>query len=748
MVNISVILSIAKREIRSFIDNPASYVVAGLFLLLWEFLFFLNAFLVGEASLRGLFDWLPWLSIMLIPALTMGSIAAEKNDGTLELVLTHPVKDLELILGKFVSAWVYVSLLFIFSIPVALSFNHFGGLDLGIVAGQIIGSILFAGAFISLGIFVSSLFFSQIGALLVSAACGFGFIIIGSEFITVNAPLFLVSTLERLSFLSHFQSLTRGVIDFRDLWYFGTVIIVFLSLAYLNLLARKYGNRQDLYRNFQVGVAIFVGIAILTNIIGSRIPGRIDLTSAKDYTLSSATQKIISGLGDVVTITLYASSKLPAQNAPLVRDTKDLLKDFQADGHGNIVLITKDPSENSQVVQEAQSAGIKEVQFNVIGQEEFQLKTGYLGLAISYADKHETIPFIEKTNDLEYQLSSIIRKLTNKNKKTVAFLSGNGEKSPFSEYQAFNTELAKQFNVTSSQIATATPEIATDAAALVVAGPNKKTDELTLKAISTFLQSGKNILFLVDSFSLAPQSSSITPQANTDNMSNFVNNFGVTVNKDIVYDLRSHETVRLGAGGVSFLLPYPFWIGALTTKEGNKISGNSKMVTLPWVSSLTLDSEILKKNNFTPTKLLTTSPYANVETSATNLSPDKYNFSDKNLNEKILAVALESPAQSGVESHGNIAVVGDSDFLSDQYMQSSDNLSFGLSLISWLTHDEALSGIKIRQGAPRKLVFRDAGEISLVKYGNMAGAIIFLVFIAAIRINRRRKLKLQKYEIV
>src|SRR3989344_8132220 len=103
MISFQHVKTIAKKELRSFFDNPTAYIILVVFLLFWEFLFFRNAFLVGESSLRGLFDLLPWLMIILVPALTMGSVSRERDDGTLEVVLTQPVRETEFLVGKWVA---------------------------------------------------------------------------------------------------------------------------------------------------------------------------------------------------------------------------------------------------------------------------------------------------------------------------------------------------------------------------------------------------------------------------------------------------------------------------------------------------------------------------------------------------------------------------------------------------------------------------------------------------------------------
>jgi len=188
--------------------------------------------------------------------------------------------------------------------------------------------------FLSLGIFISSIVASQIGALLLSIGLSFFLILAGSDFVTASLPLPVVPVMERLSILSHVSSMARGVIDLRDVWYFISFIAVFVSLSYLSILKNKYGNRRDYFINFQTAVFLFIGIAILTNIIGERIPGRIDLTNGQIYSLSPISKKALNNLKDIVTITYYASGKLPSQMIPVVRETRDMLKDLQTAAHG------------------------------------------------------------------------------------------------------------------------------------------------------------------------------------------------------------------------------------------------------------------------------------------------------------------------------------------------------------------------------------------------------------------------------
>jgi len=743
MIRLKSLLLLTRKEIISHIDTPATSIALIVFVLFWEFLFFRNAFLVGEASLRSLYDYLPWLLLVFASAVTMGVFAQEKNEGTLELLLTHPVREIEVILAKLFGSWILVCSGLIFAVPIALTFSMFAPFDWGSFAGQLLASILLAGSLVSLGLFISSVLTSQIASLLATAAISFFFILSGSDFITANLPLLIIPFFEQLSLLTHVSSMARGVIDIRDIWYFISFVFVFVSLTYLMLLKRKFGNRKDYYWSYQIGIALFIGIAVVTNVIGGRIPGRFDLTQGKKYSLSETTKTAVGDLRDIVTITFYASSKLPSQLTPIVRDIKDTLRDYEQIGKGNITLVMKDPSNNPELAQEASSMGVREVQFNVIGQEEFQLKTGFVGISLSYGDKHESIPLIQQTGDLEYQLTSLILKITNKEKKTIAFLTDNGQKSLTADYKLFADELDKQFITKPVVVDASTPYIASEASVLVVAGPKQALDQQSRDAIKNFMRTGKSVLFFIDAYDVNSQQLNAT--INPNSFSDFIKSFGIFVNNDLVYDVRSNETIRMGQGQVSVLLPYPFWIKALPVKT-SAVTNRLSAVTFPWASTLSVDDAVITKEGLTVEKLLVTSPYAGTMTENITISPDKTNFPQANLKEHVLAISLKGNSQSGSILPGKIAVVGDSDFLTDQFVQNNpQNLSFGLSLLSNLSDSQSLGDIRVKQGEASRLIFRSQYDPIIVRYGNLAIAIIIPGSFVLFRLFRRKSLRNQRY---
>ncbi len=741
---LGIIAAVAGKELKGRLDNPASYIALIVFVLLWEFLFFRSIFLAGETSLRLLFDYLPWVLMLFAGASTMGAFAEEKNEGTLELLLTHPVREIDVVFGKFLSNIVWIAVSLAFSLPIAVAFSRFGPLDWGVFAAQFLASLLLTSCLVSLGLFVSSLLKNQIAALLTSTTMSFFLIIAGSEFMTEFLPLSLVPYIENLSLLTHMTSMSRGVIDVQDLWYFISLTGMFIILAYRELLKLKYANRKDLYLPYTIAVFLTIGIVVFSNILSSRIPGRLDLTQGKLYTLSPATIDKLKNLKDIITITVYASSKLPSQFLPVVRDTKDILRDYANVSHNNVTLVYKDPSDDPEISQEAASRGVKEVQFNVVGNEEFQLKTGFLGLIVTYGDRHEAVSFIDQTADLEYQLTSLITQLTIKDKKSIAFLDGHGEKNIYRDYTRLNEELRKQFTIESVRFDEKNLPLASESAVLVIAGPVEKIDEPTKKAVGDFLNEGKSLFLMLDTYQITPQS--LTPQPNPGSFSDFVKDLGVTINENIAYDLGSHETISLGTQGLGFLLPYPFWINA-QSQDSSEIAKRIESVLIPWGSTLSPDDAKLDTAGFRSQTLLSTTRFGGVQSGVVDLSPEKASFSKENLTEYIVSLALVPREQNDTSAKGKVAIVADSDFLTDQFTQNSpQNLAFGQSVLSWLASDTSLAEIAIKQSQPKKLLFTSEKDPLMIKYGNFILSVIAPGTTGLVRLLRRKKLRQKIYD--
>jgi ABC-2 type transport system permease protein len=231
-------LTIARREFRSYFNSPAAYIVGALFLLVVSFMFWNVFFLEQRASLRQLFMWAFTLSAIAAPALTMGLIAEEKRTGTFELLITMPVRDSEVVIGKYLGALGLYVILLLLTVPQVWSVASLGPIDLGPVFSGYLGLLLAGAAFLAIGVLASSWTSNQLVALVVGLSiCGFFALI--RKFLPFM-PEGFASVFEWLSFGYHSDAMERGVIDTRDIFFFFTVIAISLGLAFRSLESRRW----------------------------------------------------------------------------------------------------------------------------------------------------------------------------------------------------------------------------------------------------------------------------------------------------------------------------------------------------------------------------------------------------------------------------------------------------------------------------------------------------------------------------
>ena len=234
-------LSITKRELISYFATPVAYVFITIFLILSGlFTFYLgNFFEIGQASLGSFFEWHPWLYLFLIPAITMRLWSEEKKSGTIELLTTLPVSTLNIILGKFMAAWLFTLLALILTFPMWITVNYLGNPDNGVIMASYIGSLLMSGGYLSIGIFISSLTKNQVIAFIVSVTVCFLFTVSGLpivlDFFSNWAGEAITDVIASFSFLANYSDISRGIIDFRTLVYFLSLIVLFLYLNVITL---------------------------------------------------------------------------------------------------------------------------------------------------------------------------------------------------------------------------------------------------------------------------------------------------------------------------------------------------------------------------------------------------------------------------------------------------------------------------------------------------------------------------------
>ena len=224
------VIAVLKRELRSYFATPIAYVFIVIFLMLaGVFTFYFGGFYEsGQADLTSFFYWHPWLYLFLVPALSMRLWAEERKSGSIELLMTLQLEVWQAVVGKFLASWLFTGIAIALTFPLWITVNYLGDPDNGVIVAAYIGSFLMAGGFLAVGTCISAATKNQVIAFILSVVACFLLLAAGVEFVqdvfSAWAPQWLVDGLASLSFQTHFNYISKGVIDLRDVIYFGLLI--------------------------------------------------------------------------------------------------------------------------------------------------------------------------------------------------------------------------------------------------------------------------------------------------------------------------------------------------------------------------------------------------------------------------------------------------------------------------------------------------------------------------------------------
>ena len=426
------LLSITRKEIEGYFGSAMALIFVGAFLAVTLFSFFWvdTFFARGIADARPLFRWMPLLMIFLVAALTMRQWSDEQRSGTLEVLLTLPVRPIQLVIGKFLAVMALVAVALSLTIFLPITVSLLGNLDWGPVFGGYLAAILLAAAYAAIGLFVSSRTDNQIVALMLTVLlCGL-FYLIGSSGVTDFVGDRLGEILRAIGSGSRFESIQRGVVDLRDLLYYLSLTGVFLALNVLSLDSKRWsaGWRTLPHRRAVTFTTVLVVLNLmLLNVWVFPLRGlRLDLTAQREYSLSQTTRDLLANLQEPLLIRGYFSQKTHPLLAPLVPRIRDMLQEYEVASGGRVELDIVDPAKDPDKEAEAnQTYGIRPLPFQVAGRYETSIINSYFDILVRYGDQHVTLNFqdlieVEPRRDgnidvrlrnLEYDLTSSIKKV-------------------------------------------------------------------------------------------------------------------------------------------------------------------------------------------------------------------------------------------------------------------------------------------------------------------------------------------------
>jgi len=246
-MNWASIKRIAAKEMSLFFSSPIGYLFLAVFLVVTLFIFFwVEAFFARNiADVRPMFEWLPVLLLFLCSALTMRMWSEERRSGTLEFVSTVPVTTWSFVLGKFFACWLLLAIALVLTLPLPLTVAYLGNLDWGPVLAGYVAALLLGGAYLAIGLTISAHSDNQIVSLILSTIACAVLYLVGSPLVTDHVGNDVASWLRGIGTGSRFESITRGVLDFRDLYYYASLILAFLALNVFALERQRWARDGD-----------------------------------------------------------------------------------------------------------------------------------------------------------------------------------------------------------------------------------------------------------------------------------------------------------------------------------------------------------------------------------------------------------------------------------------------------------------------------------------------------------------------
>lgn len=777
-----------KKELRGFFSSITGYLIIGVFLvltglMLWVLKSDFNILDYGYAGLDGLFLIGPFLYLFLIPAITMRSLAEEKRSGTMEMLMTRPLGDWTIVWAKFLAAW---TLVLISLLPTLVAYfsvyalgDPVGNIDTGGVVGSYIGLLLLGGAFVAIGLFCSSLSTNQIVsfvlAALLCAVSYLGFESLYRMSLFGSGDLFVKS----LGTAHHYESISRGVVDTRDVLYFASVMALFLMATRMVLQSRMWGGwnkRKSLKRSHWIELVAAVLIVVFVNVIGHWFFLRLDLTSERRYTLSKHTKEMLKKIDEPVLFRVYLEGELPADFKRLQNETKEMLNQFRA-YNGNVDYEFFDPNsfadhdEQQMFYQKLASKGIQPAQIQVREGSSVTQQILIPAADVYYRGRETTVQLLQSQKyvsdadqlnnsiqNLEYTLSSAVRALARGEKKSIGFLQGHGELAGpvLYDFQRSLQEFYSLDTVTiNGKIQSLTAHRQTSDTSyrfynlydlLIVAKPTQAFSDQDLYILDQYIMYGGKVLWLIDPLdadldSLASRGQMIATRYPL-GLDEMLFTYGVRVNPDLVMDIRCRpipmQTGMVGEKPQFEFRPW-YYFPELVPMSDHPIVRNLDLIKTDFVSTIDLIDNDIRK-----TVLLTTSEYTRVKNAPVmvdladaNVEPDQRLYDKSN---RPVAVLLEGEFRSAWRNRLS------PNFTSQAAMGFREK-SEPTAMIVISDGDIIKNRFVASEGAVLPLGFDYYTQIQYANKELLLGAVNYLVGDEGLMASRTRSVKLRKLDV-
>lgn len=524
-------------------------------------------------------------------------------------------------------------------------------------------------------------------------------------------------------------------------------------------------------------IAVVLGCLVLLNVLGVRAFARADVTREKAYTLSKASRDTMAALEEPVVVTAYFTEQLPAPYSSNARYVRDLLEEFRAASKGKLAFEFIDPQsqetdadkeskkevkqdifgrrfrEPTSIEKELTNQGIQPVEIRVIEEDQQQTKRAYMALVLKHQEKREVVPLVQNVASLEYDLTTLVRKMTRPKTPVIGVLQGHDEPKLGEKYRYLQTMLSQMYELRPVELGQK-ERFDEGLDALFVLGPKKALGANELKAIDQFLMEGRAVGFFLDA--LHVDLKTFEPSEATHGLGALLQTYGVTVGERLVADAKSGNvnlSERRGFMVVNQPVPYPF-LPIVQRMEGDSVvSSGLGDVMFPFVTAL----EVKAVEGTTATVLARSSTKSWLENKPPNISPQRDWRSETvtpagpyplmvqvagTLKSHYAAEATQSgsgaPVVAQSKSEARVVVVGSSALFQDDFMQNRGNQALALNVADWMLLDPALLAMRNRGLAlPTLQADLPDSTRNLVKFGNALGLPLLLALFGVIRWRMR-----------
>jgi ABC-2 type transport system permease protein len=397
--------SLARRELAGFFHSAIAYIFLAAFLAVSLFVvFWVDGFFARDlADIHPLFQWMPIILIFLVAAITMRMWSEERRSGTLESLLTTPLSIAQLVFGKYLACLILVAIALALTLGLPITISQIGPLDWGPVVGGYVAALFLASTYIAVGLFISALTENQIVSLIGTVVIGVILYLPGSQLLDGFFSTPAAHWMSLFGTGARFDSISRGVLDVRDLYYYVSLALVFLVLNGLALAALRRGpgraaiatSRPKGHRAWTWVAALVIVNVLVANVWLAPLNGaRVDLTHGKRYTLAPATRNELASLSEPLLLEGVFSHKTQPLLAPLVPQLKNLMREYGIESGRHVEVKFVDPQKNQQAANKiAQRYGIKPVPFRNQSRYEASVVNAYFDVLVKYGDKYKVLPF-------------------------------------------------------------------------------------------------------------------------------------------------------------------------------------------------------------------------------------------------------------------------------------------------------------------------------------------------------------------